>query len=29
MVYDMNGRKVNNPEKGVYITNGMKIMKRQ
>ena len=28
-VYDMNGRKVNNPEKGVYITNGMKIMKRQ
>ena len=29
MVYDMNGRKVNNPGKGVYITNGMKIMKRQ
>ena len=29
MVYDMNGRKVNNPEKGVYIANGMKIMKRQ
>ena len=29
MVSDMNGRKVNNPEKGVYITNGMKIMKRQ
>ena len=29
MVYDRNGRKVNNPGKGVYITNGMKIMKRQ
>ena len=29
MVYDMNGRKVNNPGKGVYIVNGMKIMKRQ
>ena len=29
MVYDMNGQKVNNPGKGVYITNGMKIMKRQ
>lgn len=29
MVYDMNGRKVNNPGKGVYIVNGKKIMKRQ
>ena len=29
MVYDMNGRKVNNLGKGVYIVNGMKIMKRQ
>ena len=28
-VYDMNGRKVNNPGKGVYIVNGKKIMKRQ
>ena len=28
-VCDMNGRKVNNPGKGVYIVNGMKIMKRQ
>ena len=29
MVYDMNGQKVNNPGKGVYIVNGMKILKRQ
>lgn len=28
-VYDMNGRKVNYPGKGVYIVNGKKIMKRQ
>lgn len=28
-VYDMNGRKVNNPGKGVYIVNGKKIMNRQ
>lgn len=28
-VYDMNGRKVNNPGKGVYIVNGKKILKRQ
>lgn len=28
-VYDMNGRKINNPGKGVYIVNGKKIMKRQ
>ena len=28
-VYDMNGRKVNTPGKGVYIVNGKKIMKRQ
>ena len=28
-VYDMNGRKVNNPGKGVYIVNGKKILNRQ
>lgn len=28
-VYDMNGRKVNYPGKGVYIVNGKKIMNRQ
>lgn len=28
-VYEMNGRKVNYPGKGVYIVNGKKIMKRQ
>lgn len=28
-VYDMNGRKITIPTKGVYIVNGKKIMKRQ